>query len=983
MVSARLEYATDATYLPVRRRQAARQSFHTYKAWFRLSGFSPDVSLDEPVKGKTRCGKKWHGQPLPVARRSSRIWIILMNSRDADGTLVRLVELLDLVVREQVGESLADTMDRIRRLAIERRAGLPEAESRLVGRLAQIDNDELRAVIRWLSLFFDLANLAEDQARIETLQDREQTAADQGVPRAESIAAAIESLKNQGMDAAGMQRWLDRLMVEPVFTAHPSEAKRRTTRQLLRRIRQLLPSVADDDACRRPAEAELMASLTVLWQSDLVRPDRPPVMSEVSRGVYFAATLWDVVPQTYREVRSALTEAWPQHHFEIPAFLSFGSWIGGDRDGHPFVTADITRKTFARLRRAALEGHLSECRRMHNQLVMSDRQAPSESRLRERIDACSERWSELKERLRPVSNLETCRRFVRMLELRLERTLAIVDSNEPDGGEGQFDSVGEFRSDLALLRENLLASRGRRIVDQYLQPWIDLAETFGFHFASLDIRQNSEVHRQCLAEVAALSSVGGPAQSDSDLCELIRRGTAPGKIDIEQLGATSREVFDTFLMLADEYHRHGSQPVGGYIISMTHSADDILTVLWLWRSAWAQLHDNEDQLPAMPIIPLFETIDDLRNAPTILEDALSAEVFQSYVSSLCRQHQTVMVGYSDSTKDGGYLTACWELHRAQEQLAEIAVQHHIELTVFHGRGGALGRGGGPAARAIRSLPRKSVGGRLRVTEQGEVLSERYDDPVIAHRHLEQIINATLLVSAEAERVPDEAWRNAMSKLSLSSFQKYRELVEHPGFLEYFDSATPISEIETLPIGSRPARRAQRKSIGDLRAIPWTFAWTQSRHLLPAWFGLGTAIQSFVDREDPDWTTLRAMYAEWPMFRALVDNTELALSKADMQIARMYAELTDTPDSKELWQSISSEFDRSRAAILLIKQNNELLSDVGWLKESVQKRNPYVDPLNLSQVTLLRRLRADAADGELLDLARLSIQGIASGLRTTG
>lgn len=907
----------------------------------------------------------------------------------ADQTRDRLVDLLDLVVREQVGESLADTMQRIRRLAYERRAGLPDADSRLTSELARLNPIEMRAVIRWLSLYFDLANLAEDLQRVSVLKSRDDSARSKGTPRYESIEAAVTELQSQDLSAAEMQRWLDRLKIEPVFTAHPSEAKRRTTRQLLRRIRELLPGIASKNA--DSTEAELLANLTVLWQSDLVRPDRPPVMSEVSRGVYFAATLWNVVPQTYNDLRNALSSAYPQHHFEVPRFLSFGTWIGGDRDGHPFVTADVTKKTFARLRRAALEGHLEECRKLHSQFVMSDQQVSSDQPLRNKIQECSKLWADLQERLAPISARETYRQFLRLLEFRLGQTLASVDGTT--ARDGRYESVDEFRGDLTLLHESMSANRGRRIIEQYLQPWIDRVDTFGFHFAALDIRQNSEVHRQCLVEIIAQQSQRETASaelSNDEIRDFVSQGKAPGTIDKEKLSAASREVFDTFLLLASEYERWGTLPIGGYIISMTHSPVDVLTVLWLWRTAWAQHHSDEASLPAMPIIPLFETINDLRHAATMLEGLLKVPVYHRWLTQRGQQHQTVMVGYSDSTKDGGYLTACWELHQAQEQLAAVAERNHIELTIFHGRGGALGRGGGPAARAIRSLPRNAVAGKLRVTEQGEVLSERYDDPVIAHRHLEQIINATLLVSAGTSRTAEPAWIDAMNQLSNASFTAYRQLVEHPGFLHYFDRATPISEIETLPIGSRPARRGQRKSLSDLRAIPWTFAWTQSRHILPAWFGLGTAVRIFVDATDSDWSTLRAMYAEWPMFRALIDNAELALAKADMEIAKSYAALTSEASCEEIWKMVSSEFERSRGAIILIKETGDLLADTEWLRKSVLNRNPYVDPLNLSQINLLTRLRRDfsedpqaSPDAELTNLVRLSIQGIAAGLRTTG
>ncbi len=900
------------------------------------------------------------------------------NTLPSETSLDRLIERLDVVVREQVGESLADTMQRIRRLAIERRAGLPEAEDRLMDELTRLTPAEMRAVIRWLSLFFDLANVVEERRRVAVLRGRHEQAIADGIPKGESIAAAVAELQSQGLTASEMQRRLDRFVIEPVFTAHPSEAKRRTTRQLLRRIRQLLADISNG---KRQAENELLASLTVLWQSDLVRPDRPPVMSEVSRGVYFAATLWDVVPQVYGEMREALQRAYPQHHFEIPPFLSFGTWIGGDRDGHPFVTAEITKKTFARLRRAAIEGHLSECRMLHNQMVVSDQQVPSDPQIKERLEDLCKRWPELEQRLAPVSHSETYRRFIRTLEFRLERTLGSIET--PTQLDGAFDSIDEFQGDLQLLQRSVQENRGKRIDAQYLQPWIDLVNTFGFHFACLDIRQNSEAHRTCLLEVLALQGV---ETDGSDLEALLNRNERPGSIDVTKLTDASREVYETFLLLAEEHKTWGSAPVGGYIISMTHSAIDVMTVLWLWKTAWAQnANDSNDESkpPLIPIVPLFETIDDLRSASSILNSLLANPTYQDYLAANSSLEQMVMVGYSDSTKDGGYLSACWELHQAQVKLADVAQQHHVRLTVFHGRGGSLGRGGGPAARAIRSLPHKAVDGRLRVTEQGEVLSERYDDPLIAHRHLEQIINATLIVSEASDDSHAPTWDEAMDQLSKQSFGHYRRLVEHEGFLHYFDRATPISEIETLPIGSRPARRGQRRALSELRAIPWTFAWTQSRHLLPAWFGLGTAVRDYVDQNDSNWEVLRAMYASWPMFTAMIDNAELALAKADMQIARSYATLVSEESSMEVWKMISEEFDRSRGAILMIKEARELLADINWLRASVAERNPYVDPLNLCQIHLLGRLRSDDPESDLIDLARLSIQGIAAGLRTTG
>ncbi|MFG0333497.1 MAG: phosphoenolpyruvate carboxylase [Maioricimonas sp. JB049] len=891
--------------------------------------------------------------------------------------LDQLVDLLDRVVREQVGEALADAMLRIRRLAMERRAGLPEAETRLTEELRQLDDSELRAVIRWLSLFFDLANLTEDRQRISVLRKRAQEARRQSIPREESIAEAIFSMKQQGASAAELQRRLDQLRIEPVFTAHPSEAKRRTTRTLLRRIRRRLPGLGPDS---REAEQRLLADLTVLWQSDLLRPERPPVMSEVSRGLFFAATLWDVVPEIYRELRDAVSDVYPQHRFEVPQFLSFGSWIGGDRDGHPFVTPEITRRTLTRLRRAALENHLAYCRDISSRVVMSDLQVPSEKELQQVLERRAAEWPELAARLEPVSRFETYRRFLKLIEYRLECSLQSLHGEGP--AAGRYASVDELRRDLRRLNQSIRDHRGKRIADEIVQPWIDLVDTFGFHFASLEIRQNSEAHQQCLREVLQLQRGIDGDIADDQLREILAGEVPSEPVDIAQLTPGARDVYETFLLLVDEVRTWGMRPIGGYIISMTHRPLDVLTVLWLWKTAW-QAKAGDAELPHLRIIPLFETIEDLQQAPAIMDELFQIPEYVAYLASESTRRQTVMVGYSDSTKDGGYLAACWELHRAQERLADTADAHHVQLTIFHGRGGSLGRGGGPAARAIRSLPARAVRGRLRVTEQGEVLAERYDDARIAHRHLEQLTNATLLVSAQTNNKPEPAWVQAMTQMAEASFARYRALVQHPGFLTYFDLATPISEIESLPIGSRPARRNQRRSLSDLRAIPWTFAWTQSRHLLPAWYGVGTAVQAHVDAHDQDWTLLHAMYEHWPMFTALVDNAELALAKADMKIAHHYAGLIQEPEGEEIWREISMEFERSRGAVLLITGRHELLSGKTWLSRSIQSRNPYVDPLNFAQIELLGRRRQSQDSESLDDLLKLSIQGIASGLRTTG
>ncbi|MBI1249768.1 phosphoenolpyruvate carboxylase [bacterium] len=894
-----------------------------------------------------------------------------------------LVELLDQVVREQVGDSLAETMGRIRRMALERRAGLPDAEQRLLDEIGRIPKEQLRMVIRWLSLYFDLANLAEDYQRVRILDQRAIAAEAEGLPRGESIADAVRQLAEDNCSAAEMQEWLDRLAIMPVFTAHPSEAKRRTTRELLRRLRDHLPAL-EDDPHDDVFEAAL-SDLTLLWQTDSLRPQRPEVMGEVERGLFFAEALWDVAPQIYREMRMALARYYPLHQFEIKPFLTFGSWIGGDRDGHPFVTAKVTQATLGLLRRTALERHLAYCRELKKTIVTSDRQAAVSDEIREKLNAASSKWEEFRQRLEGVSPSEVYRCYLKMIEFRLEVSLGMTSVEGAE--QAIYHQPDQLTEEVELLRESMLEHLGRRVVDRYLDPWKDRLQTFGFHFFSLDIRQDSDGHRNALREILfADLPTDQPIDEATWISKLTDLKTVP-TVEQAKLSEMTVEVLATFGVLADTMEAGGTRPFGGYVISMTHQATDVLAVLWLWSYVWNQRYPNKPR-PYLPISPLFETIDDLERAPVIFEAMLKQSAYRDYLAQQPRLEQMIMVGYSDSTKDGGYLTASWKLHQAQERLAQVAEKHHIEMTIFHGRGGSLGRGGGPAARGIQSLPPQAVDGKLRLTEQGEVLAERYDNAVIAHRHIEQLTNATLLVSAAKPSGAMETWKEHTEAMSQAALTKYRELVSHPDFLRYFDLATPISDIESLPIGSRPARRRERKSLKDLRAIPWTFAWTQSRHLLPAWYGMGTGIRTFVDSQGGNWESLQEMYQQWPVFQATIDNAELALAKADMEIAHDYAELSGTAQ-EEIWQMIEAEYRLTCGAICLIRQQHELLEKIGWLSRSIHSRNPYVDPLNLIQIQLMKQSRADGnaqnddTEDGLQHMVRLTIQGIAAGLRSTG
>lgn len=906
-----------------------------------------------------------------------------------------LNSLLEDVMVEQAGTAFAQLLKQIRQLAKERRVGLPSSGERLAQKIRDLDESEIAIAVRALSVSFDLANLAEDLERVRVLRERERTAGDR--PRPESIGAAIRQLAASGLSAESMQHAIDKLRIDLVFTAHPTEAKRRTTRRILRQLRQALQSDQVPNLLpREHAEfvERLLCDLTLLWQVDSIRPQRPTVMNEVERGLFFFDGLWEVLPALRRDMRKALGAAYPGTTFRIPPFIVFGSWIGGDRDGNPFVTHEVTGQALELLRRAAVERHLGVCRKLAQLLVMSERQIDIDPVFHQALDAALQKSSGMRAAVSSIAEVEVYRRWLKIIEVKLEATLAAAAGTASEGIV--YRTGTELAADVEKLAVSLRMHGGERIANTHLEVWLDQITTFGLQFAALDVRQDSRVHVDVLTEVfrrIGTSADYAAADEAARQAILLTPPTAGSELMQPGLSDQAKETLSLFKLLVRIVRAHGVGRLGGHVISMTHKPSDVLAVWWMWQWAWkATPSDGSRPVCYLPIVPLFETIDDLRNGPEILDAMLSIPAYRAYLASSgsAQPEQIVMVGYSDSTKDGGYLAAQWGLFRVQDQLAEVAAKHNVRLVVFHGRGGALGRGGGPAARAIMSLPPQSVGGSLRMTEQGEVLAERYDDPRIAARHLEQVTWATLLVSNQPEEPTPTEWRELMDHLAEQSYRYYRKLVEHPGFLNYFDQATPISEIERLPIGSRPSRRRERKSLSDLRAIPWTFAWTQSRQFIPAWYGLGTALWDHVQAHDNDWGPLQAMYDRWPLFQAVIDNAILALAKADLGIAERYADLLgDRADGKEVWQLIQEEFHRSQAVVLMITKQPALLAGTPWLQQSIQERNPSVDPLNLIQIELIRRMRTAMEDGKedvadrLGQLVRLTIQGVASGLRTTG
>lgn len=915
----------------------------------------------------------------------------MQNPVSADEQLRREIDqlgrLFGEVIRRFAGEASFALIEEIRQLARPAAGGDSAAAQRLATRLNALSLEELRMVVRAFSTFLELANLAEDRQRVRTLRQRERESHPR--PHRESIGDAIRELHNRGMSAREIESLLKRIQVELVFTAHPTEAKRKSLRSKVRAIRGLLTAL--DTAALLPSEEEalrtrLRGELIKLWQTDFIRPSRPTVELEVQRGLSFQPVLLATVPKVYEALRTALAAEFPKSRFEVPRVLTFGSWIGGDRDGHPFVTPEITSQTCQWLRDAAIESHLHARRELGDSLSVSRRQSPACQQLEQRIEAACREWPQMAEDLAPHGIHETYRRWLRVIRWRLERTAKVPLVGLPP--IGSYTSADELASDVKAIYSTLVADGNAEVAHAEVQSWLDQIRVFGFHTARLDVRQHSTVYRDVITELwQRAGRIGNEPLTEAARQALLSESIATAhQLQPGDLSPKAMETLELFRMLRRIARAFGMAALGGHIVSMTHEPSDLFTVLWLWK--WSEQTDGGDPRDArlrLPIVPLFETISDLRRAPEILGAALDNQVYREWVRAQ-GDRQIVMIGYSDSTKDGGYLAACWRLHCAQRDLHETAHTRGVSLTFFHGRGGSLGRGGGPTARAIMSLPVGTFEGRMRLTEQGEILAERYDDPQIAYRHFEQVLWSAMMGASQMDVREPGIWPRVMDQLSDSSYMAYRQLVEHPAFGRFFRAVTPIREIESLKIASRPARRAASEALDDLRAIPWVFAWTQCRCLIPAWYGLGAAVGDYCASTPEGTSEIQRMYREWPFFRATIDNALLAVAKSNRSVFRRYVELAgDEPGFGEILSLIENEWQRTEECLRAITGCNELLDDVPWLKRSIAVRNGYVDPLNLIQAELQhrgRQLSNETAD-DLLHLKQLALKGIAAGMRTTG
>ena len=958
--------------------------------------------------------------------------------RDPISASIHLLgDRLGHVISEQASPDALELEEDVRRLSIEQReAHTPEKSAALRSLVAQLSVAQLQTLIKAFSLYFGLVNLAEASERMRVLHERDRL--DYPRPRAESIAAAIADLRAHGVSAAELAARLPQLLIMPVFTAHPTEAKRRTTLEKLRRIGAALAALQASDANaptptqKRALQLSIEAEVVGLWQSDDVRMVKPTVLDEVKNGLYYFEDVIEAeVPHLYRDLEVALAEHYPQEGnapggaWRVPPLLRFGAWMGGDRDGNPFVTPDVTVQTVKLLRQRQIDAHIVGVEALSHLLSQSSRQVAIGDELARALARNTKLFPKVADLLNQRNPHEPYRQQCTYIREKLLRSRTHTTQHQPVWGQAQqlpplgsfYHTSDELLSDLRVMDASLRQNGGALVADGDLHDFIRRVEVFGLHTATLDIRQHADRHKSAIAEICAGTALCDDfeALSEPERVALLAPeianprplipynlggdwappADAPAAQDDQDAHAPSLaaapytpdtvEVIETLRTVSAILSQLSPEAIHTYIISGASGASDVLAVLLLAKEAHLF---RPGAFSRLNIAPLFETSDDLHRAGAVLTELLDMPVYREHLR-LRGDVQEVMLGYSDSNKEAGFLMANWALYRAQEDLTAIAERRGITLRLFHGRGGAVGRGGGPANRAILAQPPGTVRGQIKITEQGEVISERYADPATAHRNLEQVVNAVLRASFAADAVrPKPEWAAALDAMSAVSKRAYRTLVyEHPGFVAFFRSATPIAEISRLQIGSRPASRKKSDRIEDLRAIPWVFSWMQSRYTLPGWYGLGTALEQFVAEDAARVALLQEMYARWPFFTTLIDNVQMILAKADMVVARQYADLVeDEALREEIFAIIAAEYKRTARLVCQVARIDVLLGNKAILHRSIARRNPYVDPLSAIQVELLCRLRADpdAPDHAATEAAiLLSINGIAAGLRNTG
>jgi phosphoenolpyruvate carboxylase len=896
-----------------------------------------------------------------------------LHSRTVRQDVRELGALLGDVLESQTSTAAFETVEDLRTSAIDYRRGEVDSRSQLVDVLDDLPPDDESVVARAFTTYFELINLAEERERVRTIRAER----DAGTLE-DSLTAAVRALADDDADAEDVQRVLDDVLIEPTFTAHPTEARRKTVKAKLRSIADHLESLDEWRHTRDEGETlwrDVTAEVTSLWQTPQVRHRRPEPRDE-ARNVqwYLENTLFDVVGEVYSRLEREVTAEYPE--VEVPKLFEFRSWAGSDRDGNPYVTPEVTADTLARQRSVVLEKYLTALKRLSGVISQDGSRLQLGPDFERSLRADRERLPGVARETERRYPDEPYRQKLKLMRERLRR----IEDVRPGG----YADPADLREDLEILAESLRNTGAESVASAHVDPLRRQVATFGFTLASLDLRDHRKNHTEAIDEALDGEGIDYGALDEDERVELLTDAILQDEpiLDLEEPGdvsETAERVLTLFSKLGEWQREYGVDAIDTYCISMTEEPSHVLEVLFLADQAGVvSLPDH----CGLDVVPLLETESALSGARRIMGTLFENEAYARALEAR-DDVQEIMLGYSDSNKENGFLAANWSLYRNQRRLAHITDEYDVSLRLFHGRGGSISRGGGPMNEALLALPVETVSGAVKFTEQGEAIAEKYGNPRIAARELEQMLDAQIrarhraLSDPHEETVPPD-WRDAMETMADAAREAYRDLLNEDGFVSYFEQATPIAVIEDLNLGSRPSSRSGTRQVEDLRAIPWVFSWTQSRCIVPGWYGLAAGVDAYLS-EGGDVDRLREMYESWPFFRTKLDNASRALARSDMEIAGTYADLADPELRERFFPRIRDEHERAVEHVLSVTGRDRLL-DRDWLAESLRRRDPYVDPLNLLQVRLLAQEYRTEREEQTL---RLTVKGIAAGMKNTG
>ena len=923
-----------------------------------------------------------------------------LNDAQLRSAVKTLGKLLGNIIKTHAGHDVYIAVEKLRKGFINlRKDNNQHKHDQLIRYIEKLDSKTLKNVIRSFSKYFALVNVAEEAYQHISRTDRLKSGFDSWEG---SFDQTLRDCNASNIDDSKLQELIDSLHYAPVFTAHPTEAKRRSKLEAMRRIFNTileLQRYKGQSIKREELIEELQAEILILWRTDEVRLKKPTVIDEVENGLYyFRTSLFKSIPEVYKDMEKAIKRVYHTDNIKVPSFIKFGSWIGGDRDGNPFVTPEITREAVYMHAETAIHEYMRRAQNLSTILTHSlELTRPSNQFLESSKSDEIYLANAFKNTTQDFAK-EPYRRKFKIIRYRLDRRLKVINqlknNNQPEA-EHAYQSEQELLNDLYVIRDSLISDNDLILSDFGLNDFIRLVETFGFHLVNLDIREESTNHTNAISDVLNVSSQIDYTSLDeksriNELEKFIKSDISLNQV-YDKINEASKKVIDVFTVMTRLRNEISINAFGNYVISMTHHASHVFEVLALAKLCGLVNNVNGKLESSIQVTPLFETIDDLTRIEEILEDLFSNDTYNSLIGHYKdTKLQEVMLGYSDSCKDGGILSSSWSLYKAQLQVLDISKKYKIECRLFHGRGGTVGRGGGPTHNAILAQPNGTVRGMIKITEQGEVLSYKYGLPQSASYELELALSGLMKASKHLvvdEEIPINNFEDMMSNMSLMGEKKYRDLTDDkPGIMDYFYEATPVQELAELNIGSRPSHRKQtNRSKYSIRAIPWVFGWSLSRHTLPAWYGLGTALNKIVSENPSNMNNLKSMYTEWPFFSVLLDNIQMALSKSDIGIAKDYAQLVQNKEAaKDIITDIETEYNATVTTLLEIVGSDELLAENTKLSLSLKRRQPYLDPLNYIQVMLLQKHRKISGEDTVnFDPLLRTIHAIAIGMKNTG